>query len=56
MNLVRIYINGVIDREISLENSQLAEFASAALQINPTTSDIDFYLFRVYNNYTLTFD
>lgn len=56
INLVRIYINGVIDREISLTDSELSTFTSAALQINPTTSDIDFYLFRVYNSTALTFN
>lgn len=56
INLVRIYVNGVIDREISLTDSELNTFASAALQINPTTADIDFYLFRVYNSTALTFN
>lgn len=56
INLVRIYVNGVIDREISLTDSELSTFASAALQINPTTADIDFYLVRVYNSIALTFD
>lgn len=56
INLARIYINGVIDREIALENSEIDNFSSASLQINPTSSDIDFYLFRVYNNYVLNFE
>lgn len=54
-NLVRIYINGVIDREIALEDTELSSFTSATLQINPTSADIDFYLFRVYNT-NLNFD
>ena len=53
--LLRIYINGVIDREIFLEESELTELRNSTLQINPTTADIDFYLFRVYNNNSLNF-
>jgi hypothetical protein len=56
INLVRVYINGVIDREIALTNAELTALSNAALQVNPTTADIDFYLFRVYNNIALTFD
>lgn len=56
INLVRIFINGVIDREIALTDSELNSLTSAALQINPTTVDIDFYLLRVYNSAALTFD
>lgn len=55
-NLMRIYINGVIDREVFLENSEVSELRNALLQINPTSSDVDFYLFRVYNNNSLRFD
>ena len=54
-NLVRIFINGVIDREIELEDNELANLINSTLQINPTTSDVDFYLFRVYNNSFLGF-
>lgn len=53
--LLRIYINGVIDREIFLESSELTELRNSLLQINPTTADVDFYLFRVYNNNSLNF-
>lgn len=53
--LLRIYINGVIDREVFLEESELTELRNSLLQINPTTADIDFYLFRVYNNNSLNF-
>ena len=31
INLVRIFVNGVIDREISLTDSELNTFTSAAL-------------------------
>ncbi len=55
MNLLRIYINGVIDREIKLEDSEVTALRNSTLDINPTTSDIDFYLFRVYANNSLDF-
>lgn len=56
INLARIYVNGVIDREIALTDSELNTFTTASLQINPTSSDADFYLFRVYNNVALNFN
>lgn len=56
VNLVRVFINGVIDREISLTDDEIIELQSAALQINPTTADIDLYLFRVYNTTALNFN
>ena len=56
INLARIFVNGVIDREISFDTTDLNSFVNATLQINPTTADIDFYLLRVYNNNALTFD
>lgn len=55
MNLLRIYINGCIDREIKLEDSEVTLLKNSLLDINPTTSDVDFYLFRVYNNNSLDF-
>ena len=56
INLVRIYINGVIDREISISDSELKTLQSADLQIQPTTADLDLYLLRVYNDKSLDFD
>lgn len=55
-NLVRIYINGVIAREIKLTDSDVQGFKNAVLQINPKSSDIDLYLLRVYNSTALDFD
>lgn len=55
MNLLRIYINGCIDREIKLEDSEVTLLKNSLLDIHPTTSDVDFYLFRVYNNNSLDF-
>ena len=49
-NLVRIYVNGVIDRAYVLTDAELSELTNSYFQIAPKTSDIDFYLFRVYNN------
>ena len=56
INLVRIYINGVIDREISISDSELKTLQAANLQIQPTTADLDLYLLRVYNDKSLDFD
>ena len=55
-NLVRIFINDVIDREFILTNEELQSFKTATLTINPTTTDVDFYLLRVYNQKALDFD
>lgn len=56
-NLVRIYVNGVINREISIDDATLLAFQKEAqLQINPKGSDLDIYLLRVYNSTALTFD
>ena len=56
-NLVRIYVNGVINREISIDDATLLAFQKEAqLQINPKGSDLDLYLLRVYNSTVLTFD
>lgn len=54
INLMRIYINGCIDREIVLTNDELSELKKSLLQINPKSSDIDLYLFRVYNSQPLS--
>lgn len=56
-NLVRIYVNGVINREISIDDATLLTLQrEAQLQINPKGSDLDLYLLRVYNSTALTFD
>jgi hypothetical protein len=51
---MRIYINGCIDREITLETAELNELKKSLLQINPKSADIDLYLFRVYNSQPLS--
>lgn len=56
-NLVRIYVNGTINREISIDDATLLTLQKEAqLQINPKGSDLDLYLLRVYNSTALTFD
>lgn len=56
-NLVRIYVNGTINREISIDDATLLALQKEAqLQINPKGSDLDLYLLRVYNSTALTFD
>lgn len=52
-NLVKIYINGVIDREYLLSDDDVVELKKSKLIINPKSSDVDFYLLRVYNNSAL---
>ena len=55
-NLVRIYVNGTIDREIIINAGELSTLRQATLQIAPTAADIDLYLFRVYNNTAISMD
>jgi hypothetical protein len=55
-NLVRIYIDGRIDRGFILSNDELSELVRSRLNFNPTTSDIDLYLLRVYNTVGLSDD
>ena len=55
-NLVRIYVNGTIDREIIINAAELNTLRQATLQIAPTAADIDLYLFRVYNNTAISMD
>ena len=58
ITLARIFINGVIDREIMFENSDkdaINNIANWTMQLNAKTSDINIYLFRIYNNHALDF-
>lgn len=49
-NVLKIYINGVINREIQLVDSQLKENGrDFKLQIYPTSSDLKIYGLRTYN-------
>ena len=52
--LAKIYINGVIDREFLFDDTtELNTLVASSMQMNPTTADIDFYLFRTYSNTVL---
>ena len=58
ITLARIFINGVIDREIMFEDSDkdaINSIANWTMQLNAKSSDINIYLFRVYNNLALDF-
>jgi len=55
-NLVRVFIDDVIDREFIITDEELNSLKTASLVINPTTADIDFYLLRIYNQTALDFD
>lgn len=52
-NLVRMYINGVVDREFILTDEEVEGLKNSTLDIYPKSSDIDIYLFRVYNTQAL---
>ena len=55
-NVLKIYINGVINREIQLAESQLKQNGTDfKLQIYPTSSDVKFYGLRTYN-YAFNYD
>lgn len=54
-HLLRIYINGGIDREFILSDAEVQELKNSTLQILTRSADIDFYLFRIYNNISLNF-
>jgi hypothetical protein len=55
-NLVRVFINDVIDREFIITDDELENLKTSQLVVNPTTADIDFYLVRIYNQTALNFD
>ena len=55
-NVLKIYINGVINREIQLAESQLRQNGTDfKFQIFPTSSDVKFYGLRTYN-YPFTYN
>lgn len=46
---LKIYINGVINRSISIDSGQLLDFKNDfSLQIHPSNSNINIYAFRTY--------
>lgn len=55
-NLVRVFIDDVIDREFIITDDELENLKKATLVVNPTTADVDFYLLRIYNQTALDFN
>ena len=55
-NLVRIFINGCIDREYILTDDEFSALKNSSLIINPTTADVNFYILRIYNQEALEFE
>ena len=47
--ILKVYVNGTINREIELKTTDLASEDGFKLQINPTSSDLNLYIFRTYN-------
>jgi hypothetical protein len=49
INIVRIFINGVIDREFKFDSLSDFNLNGFNLEIAPEASDIDIYDLRIYN-------
>lgn len=47
--ILKIYVNGTINREIEVNTTDLEDEKGFRLQINPTSSDLNIYIFRTYN-------
>lgn len=47
--ILKVFVNGTINREIELKTSDLANDNGFKFQINPTSSDLNLYIFRTYN-------
>lgn len=47
-DVLRIYVNGVINREIQVSEASLKRNGTFSLQIAPTSSDVRFYALRTY--------
>lgn len=47
--ILKIYVNGTINREIEVGASDLEDENGFKFQINPTSSDLNIYIFRTYN-------
>ena len=52
---LKIYVNGVINRIISVSSATICSENDFKLQIHPTNSNINFYTFRTYDK-TLTYE
>lgn len=47
--ILKVYVNGSINREIEVKPSDLEGENGFRLQINPSSSDLNLYIFRTYN-------
>ena len=47
--IFKIYVNGTINREIEIKNTDLSAEDGFKFQINPSSSDLNLYIFRTYN-------
>ena len=47
--ILKVYVNGSINREIEIKTSDLENEDGFRLQICPTSSDLNLYIFRTYN-------
>ena len=47
--ILKVYVNGSINREIEVKPSDLEDENGFRLQINPSSSDLNLYIFRAYN-------
>lgn len=52
---LKIYVNGTINRVISVESSTICSENNFNFQIHPTNSNINFYIFRTYDK-TLNYE
>ena len=52
---LKVYVNGTINRVISVNDSQLSNESTLPLQIAPTNSNINLYVFRTYDK-ALSYD
>lgn len=47
--ILKVFVNGCINREIELKTTDLQNEEGFKLQINPSSSDLNLYIFRTYN-------
>ena len=47
--ILKVYVNGTINREIEIKTTDLATDDGFKFQINPSSSDLNLYIFRTYN-------
>ena len=47
--ILKVFVNGTINREIELKTTDLSNDEGFKFQINPISSDLNLYIFRTYN-------